>query len=309
MLRALPEPIPPRSEPPATSAPPAWSTAQLGRSSRSRDRYLQEPDGYPATTFPAIAAHAIATYTRPGDLIIDPTAGIGTTLVEAMHLDRMAIGVERDQGHVDLALRNIENAADRGAPGFAAVVSGDARGMEALLGHDLYGKAALVLVSPPSALTAHGVQVPCARRGDGFGDALDVGHRDQMMAWFTQVLAGCRTLLKPGGFLVITVRAERRPGRVGEVAAVAANAALDAGFALHERCAARLVAASECGQAPCASDFRLVHLGSTFALGGPGHIRAQEEIVVACVGRLDDHSIESTGCGCVLDQRYNASSR
>ena len=43
---------------------------------------------------PAIAATAITRYTEPGDLVADPMCGIGTTLVEAIHLGRDAIGVE-----------------------------------------------------------------------------------------------------------------------------------------------------------------------------------------------------------------------
>jgi modification methylase len=34
-----------------------------------------------------IAAHAIRTYTRPGDLVLDPMCGIGTTI----HLGRSAL--------------------------------------------------------------------------------------------------------------------------------------------------------------------------------------------------------------------------
>ena len=43
---------------------------------------------------PAIAAHAITAYTQPGDLVLDPMCGIGTTLVEAAHLGRDAAGVD-----------------------------------------------------------------------------------------------------------------------------------------------------------------------------------------------------------------------
>jgi hypothetical protein len=43
---------------------------------------------------PAIAATAITRYSEPGDLVADPICGIGTTLVEAIHLGRDAIGTE-----------------------------------------------------------------------------------------------------------------------------------------------------------------------------------------------------------------------
>ena len=43
---------------------------------------------------PSIAATAIARYTEPGDLVADPMCGIGTTLVEAVHLGRDGLGIE-----------------------------------------------------------------------------------------------------------------------------------------------------------------------------------------------------------------------
>ena len=39
-------------------------------------------------------ACAIARYTAPGDLVADPMCGIGTTLVEAVHQGRNALGIE-----------------------------------------------------------------------------------------------------------------------------------------------------------------------------------------------------------------------
>lgn len=43
---------------------------------------------------PALARRAIETYSDPGDLVVDPMCGIGTTLVEAADLGRRAAGVE-----------------------------------------------------------------------------------------------------------------------------------------------------------------------------------------------------------------------
>lgn len=39
----------------------------------------------------------IRTYSKPGDLILDPFCGTGTTLVAARETDRRAIGIERDK--------------------------------------------------------------------------------------------------------------------------------------------------------------------------------------------------------------------
>jgi DNA modification methylase len=43
---------------------------------------------------PALGHRAIETYSERGDLVVDPMCGIGTTPVEAVALDRRAIGVE-----------------------------------------------------------------------------------------------------------------------------------------------------------------------------------------------------------------------
>jgi tRNA G10 N-methylase Trm11 len=50
---------------------------------------------------PAIAAHAIHAYIKPGDLVFDPMCGIGTTVVEAMHAGRDVIGVEYESRWAD----------------------------------------------------------------------------------------------------------------------------------------------------------------------------------------------------------------
>ncbi len=260
---------------PAASTPPdsasfavpplPWDTAQDNPTMRTGDKYLPESDAHPPKVLPAVAAHAIAAYTESGDLVVDPMAGIGTTLVEAMRLDRMAIGVEYEPRWAALAMQNVEHAVNRGAPGFATVVNGDAREIEALVGRDVRRRASLVLASLPWNL------------GDSCCDS----------SAFVQVLSSRRTLLKPDGFLVIVANAGRGLGQAGDVAAVAVDAVLDAGFALHERCHL-LLAPPDDEPMGCAADTPLV---------------------VARAGGPDDHSMENTGCGCGPDLRYNASSR
>ena len=49
---------------------------------------------YPARFSPAFVRAAIQTFTKPGDLCLDPHVGGGTTLVEAMASGRNAIGVD-----------------------------------------------------------------------------------------------------------------------------------------------------------------------------------------------------------------------
>jgi DNA modification methylase len=47
---------------------------------------------YPARFSPRFAAAAIEEFTSPGDVVLDPFVGGGTTLVEGMRLGRRTVG-------------------------------------------------------------------------------------------------------------------------------------------------------------------------------------------------------------------------
>jgi DNA methylase len=85
---------------------------------------------YPARFSPAFVRAAIETFTKPGDLVLDPHVGGGTTLVEALATGRNAVGVdisslaefiatvkttvysEAEFDRLELWSRNIANAID-----------------------------------------------------------------------------------------------------------------------------------------------------------------------------------------------------
>lgn len=281
-----------------------WATAQDGPRTQRRGRYTPESQAHPGKMFPAIAAHAVAVYTKPGDLVIDPMCGIGTTLVEAIHADRMAIGVEYEKRWADMARRNIEFATDRGAPGYATAIRGDARHIERLVGSGVRGKAALVLTSPPYGPTTHG-HVRVSRDSGQSGvhkanhqygqDPANLAHGsvEDLMDGFTEILRGCRALLRPGGYLVLTARPFRRAGSLVDIPGLAAQAAVDAGFTLYERCVALLAAACDGGIKARPSFFQLVNARNAFAAGAPTHVVVHEEVVVMRA------VAEDVGCGCV----------
>lgn len=49
----------------------------------------------------------IATYSNPGDMVLDPTMGSGTAGVAAVRLGRHFIGFERDADYFDYATNRI----------------------------------------------------------------------------------------------------------------------------------------------------------------------------------------------------------
>jgi modification methylase len=198
-----------------------WAAAQATGPVQRRGRYRPESVQHPARMLPAIAAQAVAAYTQPGELVLDPMCGIGTTLVEAIHAGRDAVGVEYEPRWSNIADANIRHAHTRGATGRAGVIRGDATCLLSLLPATLTGQVALVVTSPPYGPTVHGRVRPSAggvtKTDNAYNDGTDRGnlvYRDLtgLTDGFTQILTGCTTLLRPGGVVVVTARPWRKHG-------------------------------------------------------------------------------------------------
>lgn len=54
----------------------------------------------------------IRTYTNPGDVILDNTCGVATTLVAARAEGRRAIGIDINPAYIDLAVERLRSGAD-----------------------------------------------------------------------------------------------------------------------------------------------------------------------------------------------------
>lgn len=98
---------------------------------------------------PEIARRAISFYSEPGQTVLDPMCGIGTTLVEAIYLDRRAIGLELQKRWAALAAANVGHARAQGAPGQALILTDDARHLAHGVLDEYAGKVSLILTSPP----------------------------------------------------------------------------------------------------------------------------------------------------------------
>ena len=61
----------------------------------------------------ALMAELIKQYTQPGDLILDPFCGSGTTGVACVQTGRRFIGIEIDPGYADIARARIAKAAEQ----------------------------------------------------------------------------------------------------------------------------------------------------------------------------------------------------
>jgi DNA methylase len=139
-----------------------WATAQRDARAQRAGRYLPAALAHPGKMLPAIAATAITRYTRPGNLVADPMCGIGTTLIEAVHLGRDGIGVEYEPRWAAIAADGIALARRQGATGHAEVIRGDARQLPQIAPARARGRVALVVTSRRTgrASTATSAPVP-----------------------------------------------------------------------------------------------------------------------------------------------------
>jgi modification methylase len=266
-----------------------WVTAQRTGPVQRRGRYVKESGQHPARMLPAIAGHAVHTYTSPGDLVLDPMCGIGTTLVEAVHAGRDAIGVEYESRWSDIADANLNRAHQQGSTGRGAVIRGDATRLLSIVPAALTGQVALVVTSPPYGPTTHGRVRPgvdgVAKSAYTYSDATDRGnlaYRDLtgLVEGFAEILAGCRRLLKPGGTVVVTARPWRHRSHLVDLPSAVIGAGIRAGLIPTERCVALLAALRDGRLVARPSFFQLQQVRKARAAGTPMHLIAHEDVLV-----------------------------
>ncbi|WP_061294054.1 TRM11 family SAM-dependent methyltransferase [Herbidospora cretacea] len=267
-----------------------WATGQQQSRHQRRGRYLAESMEHPAKMLPAIAAKVIDTYSEPGELVVDPMCGIGTTLVEAAHLGRESAGVEFEQRWADLARANLAHARRQGAPGTGKVVVGDARAISALLS-DAAGQAALVLTSPPYGAATHG-HVRSSRDSGQPGvrkwnhlysrDRGNLAHQGLpgLLEGFGRILAGCVRLLRPGGVVAVTVRPYRERGELIDLPGQVQQAAEQVGLVLADRIVCLLCGLGQDRLVNRASFFQLHEARKGWARGLPIHAAAHEDLLI-----------------------------
>jgi modification methylase len=266
-----------------------WLTCQQPSRDQRRGRYVPESSSHPGKMLPNLAAHAISTYTTPGDLVLDPMCGSGTTLVEAMHLGRHSIGLDIEPRFTALAEANVALAASQGAAGTAKVLTGDATRLLDLVPASAAGQVGLVLTSPPYGRGTHGLvratSTGVRKRDHLYGDKekgnLAYGGWSRLLDGFAEILAASYELLRSGGTVVITCRPVRRQrddliDLPGELLAVAKSV----GLVPVERCAAMLAAVRDGQIVHRASMFGLMAVRRARSEGVPVHLVAHEDVLV-----------------------------
>jgi modification methylase len=94
-----------------TSVPgTVWATGNNSLTTQLRDRYVGATRKDAARVSPIIARHIITSYTRPGDTVVDPDAGAGIVVCEAIRTHRHAIGIHGDNQQREVFEANLDLA-------------------------------------------------------------------------------------------------------------------------------------------------------------------------------------------------------
>ncbi|AHH98523.1 hypothetical protein [Kutzneria albida] len=223
-----PVPLPQGEKPPIPSLS-VWPTGQTDPATQ-----LREAGCVPGTETdtdlipPAIAAYAIATYTRPGDLVVDPDCGAGTVLAEALHAGRRAFGLTARSRWWTLARANIAAAKASGAWRDGAVLDARPQMLATIRAVGLVGRVGLVLTALRTA-------------PDDLGERTASPDRDPaaVINELVATLAYCEPLLGSGGHLVLVARPRRHPdGCLVDLTTPLIAAGTSAGLAPVDRCIA-----------------------------------------------------------------------
>ena len=135
----------------------------------------------------ALAASVIGYASRPGELVVDPFAGYGTTLAVAERMGRRAIGIELVPQHLEIARRRTGRTA--------RLILGDARELSRLVEEPID----LVLTSPPYMPAADHPENPLT------GYTTDDGDYAVYLRELSAIFGQVGTMLRPGGQVVVNV--------------------------------------------------------------------------------------------------------
>lgn len=165
---------------------------------QSRDKGNGHALTYHGNFVPQIPHQLMRRYTRPGEIVLDPFIGGGTTAIEAANLGRRCIGI-------DLNPALIANLAARlpVAPGLA-LLAGDStnadtydNGVCQALAHMGASAAQLVLLHPPY----HDI----IRFSDDPADLSNQGSVDDFLTGLGQTIKLCHELLESKRYMAIVI--------------------------------------------------------------------------------------------------------
>ncbi len=184
---------------------------------------------HPAKFPESLAQEFIEFFTKPGQAVLDPMVGTGSTLVAALRSGRRSLGIELNPAYVALAeqavLAEKERLGGQAALLQAAVIEGNANDCQRLFSEMALPPFDYLLTSPPywDMLRARGAHTQKNRREstglDVFysDDPQDLGNVSDYAEFLARLVAVYRNLkacLRDGAYLTIIVKNVKKGGKL-----------------------------------------------------------------------------------------------
>jgi DNA modification methylase len=186
---------------------------------------LRHPAKFPET----LAQEFIEFFTKKGEVILDPMAGTGSSLVAAMRCGRHAYGVELNETYANIARQIImEERVYLGEPFHelaAEVFTANAADFPAIAGENEIPVIDYVITSPPywDMLHARGAQTQKRRRASSGLDVVyshdpsdlgNVSDYDEFINRLAGIYIGLQPYLRNAAYLTIIVKNVKKGGKI-----------------------------------------------------------------------------------------------
>jgi DNA modification methylase len=192
---------------------------------RRKPDVLRHPAKFPET----LAQEFIEFFTKRGQVVLDPMAGTGSTLVAALRCGRHSYGVELNPAYAEIARQVIdEERAQLGVATsdlIATVITGNAADLSEHMLNYAIPLIDYVITSPPywDMLHARGAATQSKRRlapeldvfySDDPNDLGNISDYDEFLEQLVRIYQGLQSCLRKGAYLTIIVKNIKKGGKI-----------------------------------------------------------------------------------------------
>jgi DNA modification methylase len=184
---------------------------------------------HPAKFPESLAQEFIEFFTKRDQVVLDPMAGTGSTLVAALRCGRNSFGIELNPSYVEIANQVLaEETNDLGlntSAVYAEMIAGDAARLPDIVYAYNIPTVDYVLTSPPywNMLHSRGAETQRNRRNSTeldvtySNDPNDLGNikdYDEFLERLVFIYKGLKSFLRPQAYLTIIVKNVKKGGRI-----------------------------------------------------------------------------------------------
>ncbi|OGO28725.1 MAG: hypothetical protein A2136_07860 [Chloroflexi bacterium RBG_16_54_11] len=203
-----------------------------------RKNVIRHPAKFPET----LAMEFITFFTKPRQMVFDPMAGTGSTLIAALRSGRHSFGIELNPIYADLARQILveekKNLAELSVGLKSELITGDAACLANIFSDHPIPTVDYVLTSPPywDMLHAHGAETQRERRQSRSMDVVyssdpnDLGNikdYSEFLDKLSHIYIEMRMILRAGAYITIVVKNIKKGGKIFPLAWDLASALKD----------------------------------------------------------------------------------